>query len=67
MKREKLSRIKKYPYICYDGPCAGSTLYLATPSTPEFTYNGRRGRYILGTRYFGGKTDKTLLIWENML
>lgn len=67
MKREKQPTIKKLPYVCYDGPFVGSTLYLATPLTPEFTFNGRRGRYILGARYFGGKTDKSLLIWESTL
>lgn len=67
MKREKKITIKKFPYVCYDGPFVGSTLYLATPLTPEFTFNGRRGRYILSAQYIGGKVNKSLLIWENTL
>jgi len=42
----------KRSFTCNGGPMHDQTLYLASASTLEFSYNGQRGRYV-GTNGFG--------------
>ena len=59
MAARRVRVVRKNGYTCIDGPFKDVTLYLASGSTLEFSYNGQRGRYLVHSGY------SSTLKWES--